>query len=129
MLDCPFCQIVAGEKPNFRVYEDANFLAFLDINPVVEGHTLVIPKKHHQWLWEIEVPGFFMATQKVSRMILKGLNVPFVSYLSMGLQAPHAHLHIIPRKIGDGLFVFEGKDQLASTPLALSVVANKIIGQ
>ena len=53
MNDCVFCQIAAGKIPCFKIYEEEGFLAFLDINPWVEGHTLVIPKKHYRWVWDM----------------------------------------------------------------------------
>ena len=68
MSDCIFCKIASGKVPSFKVYEDAEFVAFLDISPVVLGHTLVIPKKHYRWVHDVEKFGqFWEAAQKVAK--------------------------------------------------------------
>lgn len=57
MIDCPFCKIVGGEIPSAKVYEDDEHLAFLDIRPQSPGHTLIIPKKHQRWVWDVPKQG------------------------------------------------------------------------
>jgi len=97
MKNCIFCQIVAGNSPAFKVYEDENFLGFLDIYPRFKGHTLVIPKKHYQWVYDVpQFDQFWQAVLKITKAINKSLNPVFVSYLTYGLEVPHAHIHIIP---------------------------------
>ena len=109
--DCIFCKIVSGEMKTDFVYEDDNFVAFLDINPVVEGHTLVIPKKHFKTL--LDIPNtlgneMLEAVKKVSLDLIKnkkgdGINVFTNIHESAGQIVHHAHLHIIPRSKGDGV--------------------------
>jgi histidine triad (HIT) family protein len=99
-----FCKIVRGEIPAYKVWEDENFLAFLDIKPKSQGHTLIIPKKHYQWIWDLpagrqEVPNFgeFMEkVREVERKIEKALRPDFVEMWVYGLDVPHAHIHLIP---------------------------------
>ena len=72
MEDCIFCKIVKGETPCFKVYEDEKVLAFEDINPISEGHTLIIPKRHAQSLWEIpaeDLIAIHMASKKIIHAI------------------------------------------------------------
>ncbi len=92
-----FCKIVRGEIPSFKVWEDESFLAFLDIEPKSLGHTLVIPKKHYQWIWDLPDFGEFMEkVREVERKIEKALKPDFVEMWVYGLDVPHAHLHLIP---------------------------------
>lgn len=98
MNNCLFCKIVKSELPCYKVYEDKNYLAFLDINPASKGHTLVIPKKHYQWVYEVENFGDYWETAlKVTKKIQRALKPIFISYFTHGILVPHAHIHIIPR--------------------------------
>jgi histidine triad (HIT) family protein len=98
MDNCIFCKIVKGEIPTYKVYEDENFFAFLDINPHTKGHTLVIPKQHYKWVYDVPNFGTYWETaHAVTKNILEKLHPHFVSYLTYGLDVPHAHIHIIPR--------------------------------
>lgn len=111
MEDCLFCKIVAGDIPCYKVYEDERTLAFLDINPINKGHTLVIPKVHVSRLSEFEdedLVGFYRALQKVTRAVeravrLDGLNLFVNQGKDAGQLIPHFHCHISPRLKGDGL--------------------------
>ena len=99
MSDCIFCQIVAGKVPCFKIYEDENFLAFLDIFPWVEGHTLVIPKKHYRWVWDEPnslVKKHFAVVRKIANHYRKVLNIEFVMSFIYGYDVPHAHIHLLP---------------------------------
>lgn len=99
-----FCQIIQGKIPAHKVWEDENFLAFLDINPKSYGHTLVIPKKHYRWVWDLPAdketsPNFcqyFEAVHKVEKLLEKALKPEFVEMLVYGLDVPHAHVQLIP---------------------------------
>ncbi len=76
MEDCIFCKIVQGDIPCFKIYEDDKVLAFEDINPIAEGHTLIIPKRHAQDLWEIpteDLTAIHLTSQKIIRAIKKAL--------------------------------------------------------
>jgi len=101
--DCIFCKIIAGEIPCYKVYENEEFLAFLDINPLNEGHSLVIPKKHYRWVWDVEnFAGYAEATKKVARALRKVLDTEWVVSLIAGEEVPHAHIWLIPRLENDG---------------------------
>ncbi len=99
--DCVFCKIIKNEIPSYKVWEDQDYLAFLTIQPVKEGHTLVIPKKHDPYLFDIgdkEIGDLFIATKKVSKLLQKTLKPKSgrIGVLVMGLEAPHVHVHLIP---------------------------------
>ncbi len=95
--DCIFCKIVAHDLPGHIVYEDHDYLAFLDIFPTVKGHTLVIPKKHVRWVYDVPNFGaYWEAALTVTQAIQKALQPKFVNYFTYG-EVPHAHIHILPR--------------------------------
>ncbi len=98
MDDCIFCKIVKGEIPAFKVYEDDNFLGFLDINPLNPGNSLLIPKKHYRWV--VDVPEFgqyFEIAKKIAIKTIPIVGANAVSFLTLGYEIPHAHIRIIPR--------------------------------
>ena len=105
MEDCIFCKIVKGEIPSFKVYEDDKVLAFEDINPIAEGHTLIIPKRHAQNLWEIpgeDLIAIHMASQKVGQAINEAVNPVGIALLQLNGRGVnqlvmHYHLHLVPR--------------------------------
>lgn len=109
--DCIFCKIVAGAIPATRVYEDPDVLAFMDIGPLVKGHTLVIPKAHHDPLTATppEVLHKVMdVVQKIARWQIAGLGAEGVNLHQAngrpaGQVVPHLHVHVIPRFADDGL--------------------------
>jgi histidine triad (HIT) family protein len=115
--DCIFCKIVASEIPAMKVYEDADTLAFLDINPVNHGHTLVIPKEHYMNVFEApeNVWGKIMSTvKKVAHAVRDGLpvgdlNIAMNNGAHSGQVVFHAHVHIIPRYENDGYQLWHGK--------------------
>ena len=110
MQDCIFCKLVKGEIPSAKVYEDKDVLAFLDIGPVNKGHTLVIPKKHYETIWEIPdktLEVLITKSKTISKAIEKalkadGVNIMISNRKAAGQLVPHAHIHIIPRHEGDG---------------------------
>jgi histidine triad (HIT) family protein len=109
MEDCIFCKIVKGEIPCHKVWEDENYLAFLDINPVNEGHVLLIPKKHHKNLEETpeEVVGeIFKKIPLLMKAIKKATNADYVAISVIGVDVPHLHIHLIPRYFNDGMTSF-----------------------
>jgi len=111
MDECIFCKIVKGEIPSNKIYENNSFFAFLDIAPVNKGHTLVIPKKHYKNILDMpekELKGYMETIQKVSRMVIKGINADGISINmsnepAAGQVVMHTHVHIIPRLKDDGL--------------------------
>jgi histidine triad (HIT) family protein len=103
MQDCIFCKIVAGEIPCEKVYEDPDFLGFLDIHPENPGHTLLIPKKHYRWVWEVDNYGKYMERVKeVVRLLQVKYKTEVVIAKIIGTDIPHAHVHLIPQTIDDG---------------------------
>ena len=94
---CVFCKIIAGEIPADKVYEDENFIGFLDISPRVLGHTLVIPKKHARWVYEVEnFAQYWEAVLRITRGMQIALRPKYVNYFTYG-SIPHAHVHVLPR--------------------------------
>ena len=101
--DCIFCKIVAGEIPCYKVYEDDQFLGFLDIAPFSRGHCLIIPKAHIRWVQDVPNVGqYFQTTTRVLKAVEKVLNPLLIHYLTWG-DIHHAHIHIIPRYQDDNL--------------------------
>lgn len=101
MPDCIFCKIVKGELPSYKIYEDSDFMAFLDIQPRAKGHTLVIPKKHYRWVYDVpekEFEKYWGVVLKVTKAMQKAMNPTFVTYVTHGLEIEHAHIHVVPRK-------------------------------
>lgn len=97
MDKCIFCEIVAGNIPSHKIYEDDKYLAFLDIFPTTEGHTLVIPKKHVDWVWDYDNLGeYFEVVGKIAKHY-RGVSGEVVRSNIDGWQVPHAHIHL---KIG-----------------------------
>lgn len=101
MEDCVFCKIVKGEIPSFKVFEDENYLAFLDIRPFKEGHTLVIPKKHTDYIFDLskeELSDLMEASKTVAAALKKAFNplTGKIAVLAAGDQVLHVHLHLIP---------------------------------
>ena len=99
MPDCIFCKIIKGEIPSHKVYEDENFLAFLSINPKSPGHTLVIPKKHYQWVWDVPNVGeYFEVARKVALAQQKAINTDWILSKIVGEEVPHAHIWVFPNQ-------------------------------
>ena len=110
-LDCIFCKIVAGKIPCFKLYEDGETLAFMDINPVHDGHCLVIPKAHHPTVFDTP-PDIFAAvarsTVKVAKAVkhtvaLDGLNLLQANGPGAAQSVMHFHVHVLPRQRDDEL--------------------------
>lgn len=110
--DCIFCKIAAGDIPCSKIYENDFVLAFLDIGPLSEGHTLVIPKSHYQRfddcppevLAEISACAGKVASAIVSGLECDGYNVLCNNGAAAGQEVNHVHFHVIPRNTGDSVF-------------------------
>jgi histidine triad (HIT) family protein len=108
MSDCIFCKIIKGEIPSVKIYEDDRVYAFADINPVTDGHTLVIPKTHAQGLLDIsaeDLAAVARGARKVAAAIEKALNPTGIIALqlngaSVGQMVMHYHMHLVPRVEG-----------------------------
>ena len=97
--DCIFCKIITKDIPAEIVYEDNDFLAFLDINPLVEGHVLVIPKKEVDYIFDIDdetYAGLMIFAKIVAEGVRKAIPCKKVGVSVIGLEVPHAHVHLIP---------------------------------
>lgn len=97
--NCIFCKIAAGEIPSYKVYEDNNFLAFLDINPRGIGHVQVIPKEHYKWVWDVPNVGeYFEVARKIAKAQQKAFNTEMIRSQVFGDEVPHAHIWIWPHE-------------------------------
>lgn len=130
--DCIFCQIIKGDIPANKVYEDEDFIAILDIKPNNLGHSLIIPKEHHKNIFDL--PDYLLAklgktVQIVASGVLKGtgatgINLGMNNGVTAGQLIHHAHLHIIPRFQGDGLIHWQQKEEYTGDDF--KVAAEKI---
>jgi histidine triad (HIT) family protein len=111
--NCIFCDIVAGAVPSFTLYEDAETLAFMDINPVHDGHCLVIPKAHFATVFDI-APDAFAAVARTTAIVatavdaaLKpdGMNLIQANGRGAAQSVDHFHIHILPRRLSDNLLI------------------------
>ncbi|MDR1102359.1 MAG: HIT family protein [Tannerella sp.] len=122
-----FSRIAAGEIPSHRIAGNDEFFAFLDIHPIAEGHTLVIPRKEVDYLFDLDddVLGRMMAFAKtVARALEQAIPCKRIGLTVIGLEVPHAHIHLVPiRKESD---LFFGNPKLNVTPEELAQTAAKI---
>ena len=94
-----FSKIIAGEIPSYQIYEDDLYYAFLDINPLAEGHTLVVPKVETDYLFDLEddlLAGMMVVAKKVALAIDQTMVCKRVGVAVLGLEVPHAHIHLVP---------------------------------
>jgi histidine triad (HIT) family protein len=111
MENCLFCKIVRGELPSFKVYEDTDTVAFLDIHPVTSGHTLVVPKMHATNIFDISAESWSAVTETARKVAIAleralgtdGVNLMMNNREHAGQIVDHPHLHLIPRFKDDGL--------------------------
>ena len=122
-----FTKIINGEIPSHKIAEDDHYYAFLDIFPIVEGHTLVVPKKEIDYLFDLDdetLGGLHIFAKKVAKAIEKAIPCIRIGTAVAGLEVPHAHLHLIPiNQISDISFT---KEKLKLTQEELTVTAEKI---
>tara|TARA_Y100000310_G_scaffold168490_1_gene168549 strand:+ start:1170 stop:1577 length:408 start_codon:yes stop_codon:yes gene_type:complete len=105
MDNCLFCKIIKKEIPCHLVYEDDDFLGFLDIRPKNPGHTMIIPKNHYRYVWDVEdkeIGEYYKVVKKVANAIKKAQETDLVISIVLGEEVPHAHIHLIPRFPNDG---------------------------
>ncbi|MDR3269256.1 MAG: HIT family protein [Tannerella sp.] len=125
-----FSKIVAGEIPCHRIAEDEEFFAFLDIHPMAEGHTLVVPKKEIDYLFDLDnnALGRMMAFSKtIARALERAIPCKRIGLTVIGLEVPHAHIHLVPLQKESDLFF--GNPKLEKTPEELAQTAAKIRGK
>lgn len=122
-----FSKIIAGEIPAHKVAENADFLAFLDINPLVMGHVLVIPKKEVDYIFDMDdelYAGLTLFAKQVAGGIKKAFPCKKVGVAVVGLEVPHTHIHLIPiNQVSDMSFA---REKLNPTQEELSAAAAKI---
>ncbi len=122
-----FSKIVAGDIPCYKIAETKDFLAFLDINPLAEGHTLVIPKKETDYIFALEdnnLADMFVFAKKVAKAIEKNVPCKRIGIAVIGLEVPHAHIHLIPiNRVSDIDF---SRPKLTLSKEKLNEIATKI---
>lgn len=122
-----FSRIVSGEIPAYKIAENDDFLAFLDINPLAEGHTLVIPKKEIDYIFDIDDPmyeAFFSFTKKVACAVKAVIPCSKVGMAVIGLEVAHAHIHLIP--INTIYDIDFSREKLKLSPERLQKIADAI---
>jgi histidine triad (HIT) family protein len=122
-----FTKIVNGEIPSYKIAEDENFYAFLDIFPLAKGHTLVIPKKEVDYIFDLDndtLAGLNIFSKRVAKAIDKIIDCKRVGVVVLGLEVPHAHIHLIPlNNESDACF---SKPKLKLTEEEFKEIAEKI---
>lgn len=128
MDDCIFCKIIAGQIPCQKVFEDDQFLGFMDIKPLNIGNTLLVPKTHYRWVYDVpEFGQYWEIAKKIGLATLPLVNANSISFVTLGFEVPHAHIRIIPRFNQDAHT--HGIDTTAivfQTPAELKALADKI---
>ena len=122
-----FTKIVKGEIPSYKVAEDDRYYAFLDINPICKGHTLVIPKQETDYLFDLDddtLSGMMVFAKKIACKIGETLPCKRVAVVVLGLEVPHAHIHLIP--INSESDVDFHKEKLKLTPEEFEAIAKSI---
>ncbi len=122
-----FSRIVAGEIPCYKILEDEKFLAFLDISPLVKGHTLIIPKTEIDYIFDMEdkqLSRMMVFSKKVAHAIKSAIQCTKVGISVIGLEVPHAHIHLIPMNRVDEMNF--SREKLVLTPDELASIAEII---
>lgn len=122
-----FSKIAAGEIPSYKCAENDKFYAFLDINPLVKGHTLVIPRREVDYIFDMEdgeLAEFHVFAKKVAKAIKKAFPCTKVAEVVLGLEVPHAHIHLIP--MNSEADVNFRKEKLSFTAEEMTAIAEEI---
>ncbi|MFT3740584.1 MAG: HIT family protein [Breznakibacter sp.] len=125
-----FSRIANGEIPSYKIAEDENYFAFLDINPLSKGHTLVIPKKETDYLFDIDdatLAGMMVFAKKVAIGLKQAIPCLRVGVAVLGLEVPHAHIHLVPLQSESDLDFKKAKLKL--TPDEFNAIAGSIRGK
>jgi histidine triad (HIT) family protein len=123
-----FTKIIKGEIPCYKIAEDEDYLAFLDINPLKAGHTLVIPKKEIDYIFDLtddNLAGLILFSKKVAAAIRSTIPCNRIGVAILGLEVPHAHIHLVPMDTMDDVNFRNPK--LKFTPEEFKEIAAKII--
>ena len=122
-----FTRIVRGEIPSYKVAEDERFFAFLDINPLTKGHTLVVPKQETDYLFDLDdrtLADMIVFAKRIARKLKEKIECKKVAVVVLGLEVPHAHIHLIP--IQDEKDVVFHKEKLKLSPEEFRAIADTI---
>lgn len=122
-----FSRIIAGEIPSYKVAEDENYYAFLDINPLTKGHTLVVPKKEVDYIFDLDddtLAGMMVFAKKVAAKIKQEIDCKRVAVVVLGMEVPHAHIHLIP--INSEADVDFHREKLSLTAEEFQEIASKL---
>lgn len=122
-----FTKIINGEIPSYKIAEDENYYAFLDINPLKKGHTLVVPKLEVDYIFDLDselLAGLHKFSQKIAKAIDKTVDCKRVAVVVLGLEVPHAHVHLIPMDSENDIRFSNPK--LTFTPEEFTQIANAI---
>lgn len=112
-MDCIFCKIIKGEIPCHKICENEKHLVFLDINPLNDGHLLIIPKRHEDYIFDLsdsEYKEIFEEAKKLSKPLQKATNAKRIAIVVEGLAVAHVHVHLIPLFEGDALIQVKPKE-------------------
>ena len=124
-----FSRIVAGEIPSYKVAENERYYAFLDINPLAKGHTLVIPKQEVDYFYDLDddtLEGMIVFAKQVAQKIKAFSGCKKVATVVLGLEVPHAHIHLIP--MNSEKDVDFTREKLVLTPEEFSKIASALVG-
>ncbi len=126
-----FSKIAAGEIPSYKVAEDENYYAFLDINPIAQGHTLVIPKKEVDYIFDLDSEtylGLCAFARKVAVALKSAIPCKRIGVAVLGMEVPHTHIHLVPLQSEKDLDFCAEKKQLSSERFAeiAAAIASKI---
>ena len=116
-----FTRIINGEIPCYKIAEDENYFAFLDINPLSEGHTLVVPKREEDYIFDLrdeELAGLITFAKKVATSLKANLDCKRVAMVVLGMEVPHTHIHLIPMNSEADVDFRKPKLQLSSEQFA-----------
>jgi histidine triad (HIT) family protein len=115
-----FAKIASGEIPSYKIAEDENFFAFLDINPLVKGHTLVIPKKEIDYIFDMDdklYADFQLFAKHIAKAVKKAIPCKRIGVAVIGLEVPHAHIHLVPLNIMDDINFSRPKIKISESEL------------
>ena len=124
-----FSRIVAGEIPSYKIAEDDRYYAFLDINPLAKGHTLVIPKQEVDYFYDLDdesLQGMILFAKQVAQKLQAFSDCKKVATVVLGLEVPHAHIHLIP--MNSEKDVDFTREKLVLTPEEFAEIAKAIVG-
>ena len=122
-----FAKIAKGEIPSYKIAEDERYFAFLDINPLVKGHTLVIPKKEIDYMFDLNddlLSGMMVFSKKIAKAIEKVVPCKRIGVAVLGLEVPHAHIHLVP--INSEADISFSKPKLKLTEAEFQKIAKRI---